>query len=91
MEETKFEMLTSILEDMEYENMRNSDLGGTIVRVIDRFDNYLDEEQKTKLADEFSSYDKVKRENKIKRKKITEDEDQGEMLRRFISSEQFDF
>ena len=90
MESDKFQMLTSILENMKYEDMKHSDLENAIVKVMDRFDNYLDRDQKSRVLNEFARYEKKKKET-VKKKGISEDEEQKELLKRFISSEQFEF
>ena len=56
MESDKFQMLTSILENMKYEDMKHSDLENAIVKVMDRFDNYLDRDQKSRVLNEFARW-----------------------------------
>jgi len=91
MENDKFQLFTTILESMKYEDMKHSNLENTIVNIIDRFGNYLDSDQKKKILREFIKYERTKKENDRMKHRHTESEKQNEFLQRSMSSEQFDW
>ena len=91
MEDEKFQLLTNVLESMKHEDMRHSDLGHAISNVNNSFGNYMNEDQRKEIKQEFVRYKKTNKYNQKKKKELDENEQQKEMLQRFISSEQFEF
>lgn len=89
MDNDKFKLLTSVLECLEKEDARRSDLEGAIVKIIDRFDSNLTNEQKEEILKEFVHYERIRRKKDMDRKTITEDEKNRELLESFLAGETF--
>jgi len=91
MNDEKFNLLISILDSLEKEDINHSSLENAIVRLIDNFDEALTNEQKEELSREFIHYERVRREKDSNRKSLTEDEINRELLERFLSGETFEW
>ena len=91
MNDEKFNILISILDSLEKEDINHSSLENAIVRLIDNFDEALTNEQKEELSREFIHYERARREKDSNRKSLTEDEINRELLERFLSGETFEW
>ena len=74
MNDEKFNILISILDSLEKDDINHSSLEHAIVRLIDNFDEALTNEQKEELSREFIHYERVRREKDSNRKSLTENE-----------------
>ena len=89
MDNDKFDLLISILEDLEKEDVSHSNLESAIVKIIDQFDTNLTNEQKNEVLKEFIHYEKVRREEQNNKKILAEEEKNRELLDSFLAGESF--
>ena len=89
MDNDKFNLLISVLECLEKEDVSHSDLEGAIVKIIDRFDSNLTNEQKEEILKEFVHYERIRRKKDVDKKTINEDEKNRELLESFLAGETF--
>ena len=62
MQEEQFRLLTALLRNMEDEDIKHSDLDGTIHRITKNFDKYLTPEQKDTVTKEILNFEKIRKE-----------------------------
>jgi hypothetical protein len=62
MQEEQFRLLTALLRNMEDEDLKHSDLDGTIHHIIKTFERHLTNEQKNTVIKEILNFEKIRKE-----------------------------
>ena len=87
MDESNFRLFMKVMETIEDENIRHSDIENTIVSILDKFDDTLTDEQKTVVLREFSKYEDIVRSRRKEKKAKDDEEEYDQMMRDFLRSQ----
>ena len=90
MDDEKFHLLVQIIETMQDEDIKHSKLEATIVEILNKFDNSLNQEQKLKIMKEFLKYAKIRKEMESSKKSQTDEEMYKRQVTDFLKSEEAD-
>lgn len=86
MDDEKFRLLVHIIDIMEDQDIKHSDLGAAIVSILNKLDSSLSDSQRLRIKKEFSRYEKMRRDLEESRKQKQDEERYRQELERFENS-----